>query len=121
MKVRPPAAYSGVERCRRFGRAPSRKAREGAHPLFLLCLHLTMRVTRRRWGPPARRRPKFGIITLHSGLTLGSGRSVSRLFACVDGFCEVFFPSVSHILDLSTNFFTCGCDLVQSAPEFASE
>src|ERR1022692_2204066 len=63
--------------------------------------------------------PKVGIITLHS-LTLGSGRSVS-LFACVDGFCEVFFPSVSHILDLSTNFFTCGCDLVQSAPEFASE
>src|SRR5450759_2540536 len=66
-----------------------------------------------------RRRPKFGSITLH-GLALGSGRSVS-LFACVDGFCEVFFPSVSHILDLSTNFFTCGCDLVQSAPEFASE
>src|ERR1035437_7662301 len=45
----------GVERCRRFGRAPSRKAREGAHPLFLLCLHLTVRVTRRRWGPPAQR------------------------------------------------------------------
>ena len=52
-------------------------------------------------------------------LTRGSGRSVS-LFACVDGFCDVF-PSVSQILDLSTNFFTCGCDLVQSSSEFISE
>ena len=48
-------------------------------------------------------------------LTLGFVRSVS-LFACVDGFRDVFVPSVGQILDLSTNFFACGCDLLQSAP-----
>jgi hypothetical protein len=53
-------------------------------------------------------------------LALGFRRSVS-LLACVDGFCDVLFPSAGQILDLSTNFFTCGGDLFQSAPEFASE
>jgi hypothetical protein len=53
-------------------------------------------------------------------LALGFRRSVS-LLACVDGFYDVLCPSAGQILDLSTNFFTCGCDLVQSAPEFASE
>src|ERR1019366_2901250 len=53
-------------------------------------------------------------------LTLGSGRSVS-LLACVDGFCDVFFSSVSQILDLSTDLLPRGCDLVQAALEFASE
>jgi|ERR1022692_958100 hypothetical protein len=53
-------------------------------------------------------------------LALGFRRSVS-LLACVDGICDVLFPSAGQILDLSTNFLTCGCDLFQSAPEFASE
>ena len=57
----------------------------------------------------------FHVIVLESVSTLGFVRSVS-LFACVDGFRDVFVPSVGQILDLSTNFFACGCDLLQSAP-----